>query len=302
MAENFADTHRNIAFTNNVTATLRVTPGMLYPLCGSSANYTGNKKARIENRFGRLKMQERTGRNNDTDTTDIDSVARWIAPGKLSNVAPLLDRQDSQTTEVDLASPLVREVAAAAATYHDDMFGVGYFGNAYSGELGDTSIPFKNANVIAHGGVGLTYDKLLATRELLIKRKNNIMREKPIILLQPEDETDLLQMLEYKHYDYNGSKPLMEGEIKPFLGFRFFTVQPDAESMPKSWANFFADGGTTRQLPCFVPSGLHRGVWVDFWGKITERDDKNFSGQFYGEARSAVVRTDEDKCLIIQTK
>lgn len=302
MSENFAEQHRNLYFSNNVTATLRQEPGMLYPLVGSSMGYTGNKKARIENRFGRLKMEEKEGRNTDTNTTDIDSTARWIAPGKLANVAPLLDREDTQTTMVDLGSPLVKEVADAAATYHDDMFGVGYFGNAYSGELGDTTIPFKSANIIAHGGTGLTLDKLIATRELLRKRKVNMMREQPIMLLMPEDETDLLQIPEYKSHDYNGSKPLENGEIKPFMGFRFFPIQPDAESMPKSYANFFSDSNATRNLPVFVPSGLHRGIWVEFWGRITERDDKNFSGQFYGEARSAIVRTDEDKCLIVKTQ
>lgn len=302
MSENFAEQHRNVTFSNNVTAKLRQEPGMLYPLCGSGADYTGNKKARIENRFGRLKMKPKTGRNSDTDNTDIDSVARWIQPGPLENVAPLLDREDSQTTEVDLGSPLVREVAAAAATYHDDMFGVGFFGNAWSGEFGDTAVPFKNANILVHGGVGLTLTKLIAMRELLRKRHVNIQREKPIILLCPEDESALLQIPEYKSHDYNGSKPLVEGEIKPFMGFRFFSITPDAESMPESYANFYTDAGVTRQLPCFVGSGLHRGSWVEFWGKISDRNDKNHSQQFYGEARSAVARTDEDKCFIFQTR
>ena len=302
MPENFAEQHRNIEFSNNVTATLRMEPGLVYPLCGSMASYTGNKKARIENRFGRVRMEEKQGRNSDTNTTDMDSVARWIAPGRKANVAPLIDREDMEVTSVDLASPIVKEVADAAATYHDDMFGVGYFGNAYSGELGDTAIPFKSANTIVHGAAGLTLDKLLALREMMRKRNVNIMREKPIILLMPEDETDLLQIAEYKNADFNASKPLVEGEIKPFMGFRFISITPDAESMPKSFASFFTDSGVTRQLPAFVPSGLHRGVWTEFFGKITERDDKNFSQQFYGEARSAVVRTDEDKCFILQTR
>lgn len=302
MPDNFAEQHRNIEFSNNVTATLRQEPGMLYTLCGSSANYSGNKKARIESRFGRLRMQEKQERNGDTDNTDISSVARWIAPGRLENVAPLLDREDAQTTSVDLGSPIVKEVADAAATYHDDRFGVGFFGNAYEGELGDTAVPFKNANIIAHGGTGFTLPKLLALREMMVTRHVNMKREKPIILLQPKDVTGLFNINEYKNFDYNGSKPLEEGELKPWMGFRFFEVTPDAESMPRSYANFFAEAGATRQLPVFVPSGLHRGVWVEFWGKITERNDKNHSQQFYGEARSSVVRTDEDKCFILQTQ
>lgn len=302
MTDNFAEQHRNIAFTNNVTATLRQQPGMLYPMCGSSANYSGNKIARIENRFGRLRMQEKQERNGDTENTDISSVARWIAPGRLENVAPLLDREDAQVTEVDLASPLVREVAEAAATYHDDRFGAGFFGNALQGELGETSVPFKSANTVVHGGTGLTLPKLIALQEMMRLRHVNFMRETPIILLQPRDVAQLQAIEEYKNADYSGSTPLVAGEIKPFMGFRFICIVPDAESMPKSWPNFFADGGTTRRLPAFVPSGLHRGVWVEFWGKITERADKSYSQQFYGEARSSVTRTDEDKCFILETK
>ena len=302
MTAAFAETHRNIEFSNNVTATLRETPGMLYPLAGSTANYNGNAKARIENRFGRLAMQAKTTRNGDTENADIDSVARWIAPGPLHYVAPMLDREDQQNTKVELNSPLVKEVAEAAATYHDDVFMAAFFGNAYSGELGDTAIPFKSANIIAHGGTGLTKNKLLALRELMAARHVRMMREAPIILLQPQDATDLFQIDEYVNSRYGDGRPLDTGELKPWLGFRFKEITPDAESLPTSYSSFFADAGVTRQNPVFVRSGMHRGVWVEFWSSIDDRADKQHSTQFYGEARSAGARTDEDKAFILQTQ
>jgi hypothetical protein len=300
MAENFAEQHRNITFSNNVTATLRMEPGMTRMFTGSSDNYSGNTKARIENRFGRLKMQPKQGRNNDTNNTDIDSVARFIKPGKLHTVAPLADIADFQETQVDLGSPLVKEVAAAAETYHDDTFFAGFFGNGYSGELGDTAIPFKATNVIAHGGTVLTKAKILAARELIKKRNAPMNREMPIWLLHPDDETDLLSINEYASFDYNGSKPLEKGEIKPWLGFRFMSINPDSDSLPTTYASFFEDAGATRVNPIIFPSGFHRGWWVEFMGKITQRDDKDFSWQYWGAARSAVARTDEDLAFIVK--
>lgn len=293
---------RNTKFSNNVTSTLRQEPGMFAQLAGTQDNYTGNAKARITNRFGRLQMQPKLGRNNDTNNTDIDSTSRWIKPGKLHTVAPLADIADFQETMVDLGQPLVKEVGEAARTYHDDMVFKGFFGNGYEGEDGDTVVPFKSANIVPHGNTGLTKAKLLALRTLIRKRNAPMYREMPIIVLQPEDEAQLLGITEYASFDYNGSKPLVNGEIKPWLGFRFMPVNPDASSLPTSYSNFFADGGATRQLPVIFPSGLHRGVWVEFMGKVEQRPDKDYSWQYWGAARSAVVRTDEDLAFILQTQ
>lgn len=302
MPENFAEQHRNTLFSNNVTSTLRQEPGLYAALCGTSADYTGNAKARITNRFGRLKMQAKTGRNNDTNNTDISSTVRYIKPGKLHTVAPLADLADFQETMIDLGQPLIKEVGDAARTYHDDMVFTGFFGNGYEGESGDTVVPFKAANVIAHGGTGLTLAKLIAVRELIRKRNAPLYKEEPIIVLHPEDESDLLAIEEYKNADYNGSRPLERGEIKPWMGFRFMPVNPDAESLPQSYANFFSDAGVTRNLPVIFPSGMHRGRWLEFMGKVTQRDDKDFSWQYWGAARSAAVRTDEDLAFIIKTQ
>jgi hypothetical protein len=301
MPENYAETHRNIEFNNNVTATLRTEPGMLYPLAGSRGNYSGSKAARIENRFGRIRMAPRGERNGDTNNVDMSSLARFIKVGPSHNVAPLIDRDDQSVTEVDLNSPAVKETAAAAATYHDDQFGIGYFGNGLEGEAGDVAVPFKAANVIAAAATPLSLPKLIAMRQLMRKRNAPWMRERPVILLMPEDESALLNINEYKNADFNESKPLANGEIKPFMGFRFFSFNPDTDSLPLSFGNYFSGGGATRRLPAFFPSGLHHGIWTEFWGKIEPRSDKQYSEQIYGEARSAIVRTDEDLCFILET-
>jgi Phage capsid protein len=309
MPENYAELHRNIKFTNNVTQSLREESGMMAMLCGSSGDYAGSKSGRIENRFGRLQMNYATGRNSDTDLTDPNSVVRFIKFGPAGIVGVPISDDDQNETEVELTSPLTMEVAEAARQFSDDMWGgdpsiptsSGYFGNAWEGEDGSIAVPFKGANILAHGGAGVTLARLLAIRKLAQDRHCKIKKDPLCMLLTPADEVQLLNIPEYKSADFNSSKPLVDGEIKPFLDIRFFSFAPDLATYPKSNANYFSGGGTVRRLPVFQRSGLHRGVKLEFKGRLGERPDKNYDLQAWGKTRSAVVRTDEDKCFIFES-
>lgn len=298
----FSEKHRNVEFSNNVTATLRQEPGLGRLMAGSTADYSGNSKARIENRFGRLTMSEKTERNGDTDTTDLKSVARWIKPGRTKTVAPLIDPDDQMEVSLDLGSPALKEVAEAAAAYHDDMLFKAFFGTAYTGEGGDTPVPFKASNVIAHGGTGLTYEKIVQLRSLMRLRNAPLKSEMPIWYIQSEDQADLERMEEYKSFDYNGARPLEDGELKPFMGFRWIPINPDAEALPESNASFFEDGGATRVNPIVFPKGMHLGIWNMFTGYVDRRTDKNQAMQYWGGSRVAGARTDEDCCFIVKNQ
>tara|TARA_B100001179_G_scaffold209104_1_gene174774 strand:+ start:485 stop:1393 length:909 start_codon:yes stop_codon:yes gene_type:complete len=302
MEPHFSEKHRNTAFSNNVTTTLRQEPGLGRQMAGSTENYSGNSKARIENRFGRLTMQEKTERNGDTDNTELNSVARWIKPGRTKTVAPMIDPDDQMEVSLDLGSPAIAEVAEAAAAYHDDMLFKAFFGVAYTGESGDTPVPFKNGNIIGHGGTGLTYEKIVQVRALMRKRNAPLKREMPIWYFLPEDEADLERMEEYKSFDYNGARPLEDGELKPFMGFRWMPINPDRESLPESYDNFFEDNEQTRVNPIVFPKGMHMGIWDEFSGYIDRLPGKNQSTQYWGGSRVAGARTDEDLAFIVKNQ
>jgi len=309
MPVDFAEQHRNIKFSNNVSQTLREESGRLAGLCGSSDNYAGNKSGRILNRFGRVRMNYVGGRGAKTDLTDANSVARFIKFAPAGRVGVPIDNDDQNETEVELTSPIVMEVAEAARQWEDDMFGgdpavptsSGYFGNAWEGEDGSTAVPFKGTNVLAAGGAGVTLSRLLAMKELALKRHCNISREPLVLFLTAVDETQLFKIPEYQSVDQNNRQPLVNGELAPWMGFRFFRFEPDAESYPLSFSQYFTGGGTIRRLPCFQPSGLHRGVKQEFMGRFGERPDLDYMLQAWGKVRSSVVRTDEDKCFIFES-
>lgn len=296
-----------VEYNNNVSFTLNETPGMLYPLVGSQKNYAGAISAKIDNEFDDINLRKKTTRNGDTNNIEPNMRARFIHKPGSANVAPLIDRDDTKETSIDLGSPVITQTTNGVTRYHDDQFMMGYWGSGWTGETGQIAVPFKASNRIPVDyatlgtGTGLTKAKLLAAKNRLKKAGVNTKAEKPIILLDADAETDLFNIEEYVNFDYSGDKVLDTGELKPWLGFRFVTANlDDPNAYPDSW-KLFNVGGVNR-LPLFVPSGLHRGVWTEFFGKVSERDDKQYSWQFYAEAESAVTRVKEDKCWFIETR
>jgi hypothetical protein len=295
----FAEEHRNVGYSDAVSFELSATPGLLYPLVGSTDNYSGQGAHRIDNRFDDVEMEIQTGRNEDTNLTDPDSLVRFIKARPPRDVAIAIDKNDQKLTQVDLGSPIAKQIAKAARRVHDDEWLVGYFGNAWTGENGDVAVPFPAANIVANGATGFTKAKLIALRQLMIENDVDFEAEMPVILLAPQQQSDLLGIDEYINSDYQDGHPLVRGEIKPWLGFRFIGFNPDSPKAYK-YGGALTKTGNVRSLPAFLPSGLHRGVWTEFLGRMGERADKKYNMQVYGEARSAVVRTNEDLTYLLE--
>ena len=295
MADDAYDETRTVEYNLAVEHELNQTPGKLSPLVGSVKGYQ-DKGAQLIDRFGHLDLEEKQNRNEDTNNTDVDVTRRFIKKPKSADVAPLIDRDDMKQTKVDLGSPIAASTGLAVRRYHDKQWLKGFFGNGWTGEDGDTAVPFDSNNII-DPGTGLTKAALLSLREAMNLGDVDTESEEPIVLLDPQSETDLLNITEYASADYNELRPLVRGEIKPWLGLRFVRANLKSRKAFGDMVDLLVPSANHIALPAFVPSGLHRGAWTEFWGRITERDDKKFSKQIYAEACSAVVRVDEAKCF-----
>lgn len=301
MAENWPDATRTAEYNASVDFQLNQMPGKLYPLAGSTSSYQ-IASSKIRNTFGDVYLEEKNHRNEDTNISDIDYSQRWVKKPKSANNAQLLDRDDVQATQLDLKSPIVAQSANGVRRYHDERFLVGFFGNAWVGEHGDTALPFPGANILPHGNTGLTKAKLIDIREMLGLADVDFEAETPIILIDPESESDLLNITEYTNADYNDTRTLVQGEIKPWLGFRFVRANLKSARAYPVGSTLVNQGGGVLSLPVFLPSGLHRAVWNEFFGRVEQRSDKNYSWQIYADACSAVTRTEEAKCYQMQVK
>lgn len=293
-----------VEYNNNVSFSLNERPGKLYPLAGSAKNYAGSNSAKIDNEFDDINLEDKTTRNGDTNNVDPNMRTRWIHKPGSANVAPLIDRDDQKETSVDLGSPVITQTTNGTRRYHDDKFVLGFYGDAYTGQNGMVRVPFAAGNKVPvnFGGTahGLSKAKLIEIRRQLGLADVDIENEPIIMLVDADAQANLLEIEEYVNVDYTNQKVLDTGELKPWLGFRFIpTNLGNQKAYPRSH-QLFNVGGVNR-LPVFVPSGLHRGVWTEFWGKVSERDDKQYSWQFYAEAESAVVRMKEEKCWFVET-
>jgi len=125
--------------------------------------------------------------------------------------------------------------------------------------------------------------------------------EMPIIIVTAKQVTDLLKINEVTSRDYNPmvTQALQNGKVAEFLGFRFLPAEI-GNATNRGYGTAAAltvDGSGYRRVPVFVPSGMHWGTWEEFYGRVEERADKNYSWQIYGETCGAATRTNEDKCF-----
>ncbi|HEV2746416.1 MAG TPA: phage capsid protein [Allosphingosinicella sp.] len=293
---------RTIEYGLGVDYQLNERPGKLRPLVGSSKAYT-DKAAQIEDQFDDLVAQEKDERNGDTVNTDLSLVRRWIHKPKTQNVAPLLDRDDAMTTKVDLHSPAVVQTAKAIRRAQDDRWLEGYYGTAYTGETGTTAVPFKAANILAVDADeaaprGITLNKLIAMQEMITEALND-EDEMPIGIITAKQVSDLLKLNQVQSKDYNPDLPgaLKTGKVGTFMGFRWINTQLGNARVYPRGASLTVDGSGYRRVPFLLPSGMHWGSWCDFFGKISDRGDKNHSQQIYGETCGKSTRVNEDKCF-----
>ncbi|NIJ34334.1 phage capsid protein [Sphingomonas oligoaromativorans] len=302
MAENWADTTRTVEYEKAVTFALNEMPGKLWPLA-ASVGAGGGKKVQIEDRFDDLYAEEISERNGDTRNTDPDVNRRWIVKPKRAGVAPLLDPDDEMSTEVGLQSPLATGVAKAIRRFQDDKFLEGFYGTAYTGEEGATAVPFKAANILAADysttgtPSGLTTNKLIRLKRMATSAFVDLEAEKLHMIVTAAQIEDLFKITQYQSADYNTVKPLADGKLVDWMGFRFIPAEIDNPKAYKRSSGLTVDGNGYRRVPVFVPSGMHRRTWLDFKGKLDERSDKNHSLQIAGYTCAGATRLLEDKCF-----
>lgn len=296
MADNWAEGARTVGYSLRVTSELNATPGKLYALAGTTATYSDTKEE-IEDRFGFINLETQQTRNEDTNYVDIDQTRRWIRKPKPADAAMLLGRHDQQSTRVNLKLPSSQAMADGVRRYHDDVFFPGYYGNAYTGEYGDTAVPFTSGNIMAHGSAGITKAKLQAMMKLFDDNNVDTEAEMPILLIDNQGKIDLQNISEYASSDYNDTHPLVRGEIKPWLGFRFIQINLQSTTAYPSASSYVTPSAGVASLPCFVPSGIHRGVWTEFFYDEGVNRSKKAQQQMYVEACSALTRVDEKKCF-----
>lgn len=291
--------HHVAMYTANVQALLTKTGGLLMPYV-DQGSYKG-EKVQLVNFIGTVEFIERDTPFTDTKLTELEHTSRWIS-GTEYDCAVLVDRLDLLKMIYDPTSPYVDRMRDAAMRKQDEIIMSKFFATARAGKDGTTNVPFKSSNIILHGSTRMSVAKLRAMRKLIKKRHLDLRTRKPLIAVTAEQVDDLLGEVVVGSSDYNSVKPLVDGEVSQFMGFVFIPYEDNGTSTGGKGIPTFIDSGpvTVRQLPVWVPDGMHYGSWESLVVTVNNRPDKNNIKQLHATFTSGATRVMEDKVFQLQ--
>ncbi|MCK5133509.1 MAG: hypothetical protein KAR40_15320 [Candidatus Sabulitectum sp.] len=291
--------HHVVLFTANVQAALTKMGGLIAPLMTAGA-YLGDK-AQVVKFIGPVEFTERNTPYSDTKLTHAEHTQRWIV-GAEYDCAILVDRLDLLKMLDDPTNPYVMRMQEAAARKRDQIAMSKFFATAKTGVQGATNTSFPAGNIVAHGSVGLTFAKLRSLRKLIKKKHVDLRLVSPYIAVTADEVDDLLGETQVGSNDYNAVKTLVDGEVSKFMGFTMIPYEDLGDGTEGQSIPSVAGGaGLIRDLPVWVPDGMHFGDWAGLTITINNRADKNNIPQIHATFTAGATRLEENKVFAAQT-
>lgn len=244
------------------------------------------KGAVAANQIGVTKVHEVTSKNSDSPEDEVTTARRWYYP-RTFNWGHLFDRLDKIRTLGDPNNMYALAAKKAFGRNEDDLIIEAFFGTNKTGENGETNTSFAAGNIVAAGGTGLSTDKLITARTILLKHEIDLEAENPVCVITAKQQEDLLKDAKFNNIQWG--KPILEdGKLKRWLGFDFV----HKENLPLS--------GSTRSIPIFVKSCMALGEWATMMVRFVERNDKRVLPYLFMEQTIGATRLDEKGCVSVE--
>lgn len=250
-------------------------------------SYVG-KAASVVEQFGTATAQLKVSRHADTPLLALSQAKRWVFPLDYE-WASLIDHEDKLRMIIDPTSPYARAGAASMHRAFDDEILGKMFGGNFVGENGTTADAWNTAYQVAAsvGGSasGLNVAKLQAGIRLLMTAAAGELMEPVFGAIGAYEHDLLLKEMQIANRDYGNSAVLVDGKVKRFMGVDFTLTE-----------RLNVTGGN-REVPIWVKSGVHFGVWNDLHAEVTQRADKSYATQVYLCATFGATRTQDGKII-----
>lgn len=269
-----------------------------------------NVKGKVEffDRIGTSRMQKIVTRHDDTPIMNTPHSRRKVTM-EARNWGDMIDKNDELRMLIDPTSSYSQSAANAVGREKDGIIIDAAIGTSYSGENGDTPVVLPAAQKIAANGQGLTFQKLLDTKELF--DSNEVAGDggeadaengggKRVFVYSARQLAELLTDTKLTSSDYNTLQALQRGIIGEFLGFTFVRIEP-RKAAPTAGT---ASGDNYHGLPynqstdvttCIAFYGPSLALAIGLMDKfeIATRADKNFNKQLYVEMDMGATRVEE---------
>lgn len=264
----------------------------------NQGSYVGQSANPVD-QIGQVKPVKNRPRNSDTPLVNTPTDRRWVYPTDYE-LADLIDQQDKLRTIDQLDNPCVQAGTMAIQRAQDDQILMAFFGTAQTGNTGATPVAFPGTQSVATGygaaaPVGLTVAKLRKARQLLTAAGADLQMDEVHSAITSLDHDNLLGETQIINSDYAGQgKPvLQDGIVDRFLGIQFHLVE-FTDTVYEAQATM---GGSTRQIPVWLKTGMHLGMWNDVTARIDERSDKSYATQWYVKTTCGAARMQEKKVV-----
>ncbi len=244
-------------------------------------------------RIGATVAQEITTRHSDTPLVSTPHDRRRVALRDF-DWADLVDRPDKIRTLIDPTSPYAVNAMWALGRKMDDVVIENAFGNAFSGKTGATTVSFPAAQTIAVDYVetgaaadgNLTIGKLRRAKELFLAAE--IDEDAELYMAVGSNQIHaLLAETVVGSADYNSVKPLVDGMVSKFMGFKFIPI----ERLDKA--------GDDRSVIAWERNGLLLAIADEISADIGPRRDKRNATQVYVAGSFNSTRMEELRVLEI---
>lgn len=263
--------------------------------------------ARYINQYGQADAaQINRERNGDTPTMNVPFSSRWIFSASIT-WSTLIDNRDDLYSVVDPQSSIVAAAGMEHQRQVDGLIVTALFGAALTGKTTPTPVAFDATMYVDvdTGGVGsgLNVAKLRRAKKLLIKNFNMVGRHKIYAAITAEQWEDLLEDIQATNKDYGGNGPLLDGDIKYFMGIFFrlieFSATPGGAITLINPTTGAAMPGAQRVIPVYMDDAITLGTWRSLATKIDPRPDKNYSTQVWSEQVKGAARGQEKKVVAV---
>lgn len=263
----------------------------------SEGSYVGASASPVD-QLGKVEMQPVTQRYAPMGRVDAAVDRRWVFPSDF-DLPQLIDSFDKLRLLTDPESAYVQNAVLAAGRQIDRLILKAFTADAKTGIDGGTTTSVAGGNEVdvAVGGTNsrLNMAKLLAVKEIM--RSNSALEsgEEIYCILTAKDESNLLQEIQITSRDFNGDdRPvLMDGKLSRFLGINFVYCE---------LAETVLAGTNEVNVPVWVKSGMHLGIWGDVMTDIDRRKDiQSIPWQAYVKMTMGATRLEENKVYNIES-
>ncbi len=221
-----------------------------------------------------------TTRHGDTPITSTPQSRRKITMTPYKH-ADLVDKTDLIRTLNDPTNPFMVSFGRGFGRVLDDIGIAAAFATAATGKDGTGTAAFDTTNYrITAGGTGMTLAKIIGANKRLRAAEND-PDEGFFMMVSQEQIEDMLLDTTFTSNDYNSIRALMTGQISQFMGF--------------TWIASERLGTTSGERRCIAWAKNSIGLLIgqEPMGRISERDDKNYSTQVFMSMDAGGARTNE---------